>query len=143
MNASSKIYKLADLISKDDQPCLFCTIGIDGKPRTRFMAGYRIRAQKQIILTTYSDSTKIHEIRKNPNVQFILFTTGQAKVLTLSCMAKIVDDLALRQEIYEERKRPALFPVFDDSYGVILLEPVVAEYLDVSVSNSPVVINIQ
>lgn len=135
-----KIYKIAHLISKDDQPCLFCTIGTDGNPRTRFMAGYRISDERAIFLITFANSNKIAEIRKNPRVQFILIAKDYKRILTLNSTATIVQDLELRRKIYEEGKSSAgMFPVFDDSFGVIHIEPHVAEFLDVSVSSNPVV----
>ena len=136
----TNIYKIADLISKDEQPCLLCTIGLDGNPRTRFMAGYRIREGRAIYLITFSNSNKITEVRKNPRVQFILIAKEYKRILTLNSTATLVEDVELRRKLYEEGKSSAgMFPVFDDSFGLIHIEPHVAEYLDVSVSSNPVV----
>lgn len=104
------------------------------------MAGYRIRDQKEIFLITMSSSNKIQEIRNNPNVQFILLTKEYKKVLTISAKATVVEDIAVRKNIYEQGKSSILFPVFDDTFGVIHIEPVRVDYLDTNVSSQSAVI---
>jgi uncharacterized pyridoxamine 5'-phosphate oxidase family protein len=139
----TNIYKIAEIISMDEQPCLLCTIGLDGNPRTRFMAGYRIREGRSIYLITFSNSNKITEVKKNSRVQFILIAKDYKRILTLNSEASIVQDVELRRKLYEEGKSSAgMFPVFDDSFGVIHIEPITAEYLEPSVSSNPVVFSL-
>jgi hypothetical protein len=62
------------------------------------------------------------------------------RVLTLSGNASVVQDISLRRTLYEE-KTLSMYPIFDD-FGVIHFVPVYTEYLDLNVSNDPIVINI-
>lgn len=136
----ARVSQIARLLAKGTHPALLSTIGLDGGPRTRYIGEFRIRDTGEIFLISPSTANKIQEIRKNPQVQVIFSSKDCKQVLTLSGSASILDDISLRLEIYEEKKSYELYPVFNDYFGAIRFIPVKAEYLDVNVSNSPVVI---
>jgi general stress protein 26 len=136
----TKVSQIAKLLAKDDQPALLSTIGINGAPRSRYIGAFSIRDTGEFFLISMSNANKIQEIRKNPRVQVIFSSKDCKRVLTLSGNASIVQDISLRRMIYEGRKPLELYPVFNDDFGVIRFVPVHAEYLDINVSNNPVVI---
>ena len=137
----TKVSKIARLIAKDNQPALLSTIGIKGSPRSRYMGAFRIRDAGDIFLISPSNANKIQEIRRNPQAQVLFFDKNFKRVLTLSGIAAIVEDMTLRRNLFEETKPLKIYPVFNDNFGVIHFVPVRAEYLDLNVSNDPVVIN--
>ncbi len=137
----AKVAQIARLLAKDDQPALLSTIGINGGPRSRYIGEFRIRDTGELFLICLSNSNKIQEIQRNPQAQVIFSSKDFKRVLTLSGNAAIVQDITLRQNLFEEKKSLKLYPVFNDNFGVIRFVPVHAEYLDLNVSNNPVVIN--
>ena len=106
------------------------------------MGAFRIRETGEFFLISPSNANKMREIRKNCQVQVIFSGEGFRRVLALSGDAAIVEDFSSRQNLFEETKPLAIYPVFNDDFGVIRFVPVVAEYLDLDVSNYPVVINV-
>ncbi|MBF0571230.1 MAG: pyridoxamine 5'-phosphate oxidase family protein [Candidatus Omnitrophica bacterium] len=138
----AKISKIARWLTKDDQPVLLSTIGLNGGPRSRYMGAFRIRDTGEIFLISPSNANKIREIRQNPQAQLIFSSKDCKRVLTLSGNALIVRDASLRRTLYEETKPLEIYPVFDDSFGLIRFVPVQAEYLDINISNDPVRIHV-
>lgn len=138
----TKFVRIARLLAKGDRPLLLSTIGINGAPRSRYIGEFRIRDTGEFFLICLSNSNKIREIRKNPLAQLIFSSKDFQRVLTLSGNAALLEDITLRQELFDEKKPLKLYPVFNDNFGVIHFVPVQAEYLDLNVSNDPVVINI-
>lgn len=141
-NALKKVAQIARLLAKDEQPALLSTIGLNGSPRSRYMGAFRIRDTGDFFLISPSNTNKMEEIQRNPQVQVIFSDKGFKRVLTLSGKAGIVKDTALRQELFEEKKPLKLYPVFNDHFGVVHFMPLQAEYLDLNVSNDPVVIDL-
>ena len=137
-----KISQISRLLAKDKKPVLLSTIGLNGFPRTRYIGAFKIMDTGRIFLITPSDSNKVKEIQQNPRVQVILSDKNCHRVLTLSGNAAMVQDVHLRQRIFEDTKPIKLYPVFNDYFGVIDFSPVLAEYLDINVSNNTFVINI-
>ena len=138
----TKIFQIAKLLAKDDQPILFSTIGINGGPRSRYMGGFRIRDTGDLFLISMSNANKMQEIQRNPQAQVIFSSKNCKQVLTLSGDASIVQDIFLRRTFYEETKPLKMYPVFNNDFGLIHFVPVQAEYLDINVSNYPVVFKI-
>ncbi len=137
----TKVSKIAGLLAKDNRLILLSTIGINGYPRSRYMGAFRIRDTGEFFLVSPSNANKILEIQKNPQVQVIFSSKDFQRVLALSGNAAVVQDISLRQNLFEETKPLKIYPVFNDYFGVIHFVPVQAEYLDLNVSNDPVVIN--
>lgn len=119
---------------------LLSTLGLDTGPRTRYMGAFLIRESGEIFLISPSTARKMQEIEKDPHVQVIFSDQECHKVLTLTGKAEVVRDNELRRAIYEEKKGLKIYPVFNDYFGVIRFIPLHAEYLDIDVSNDPVVI---
>ena len=138
--ARTKVSQIAWLLAKDNQPALLSTIGMKGDPRSRYMGAFRIRDTGDIFLISPSNAHKIQEIQKNPQAQVIFSGKDFKRVLTLSGNAVVVKDIAIRQSLFEETKPLKIYPAFNDHFGVIHFVPLQAEYLDLNVSNDPVVI---
>ena len=139
---SAKVTQIARLLAKDDRVLLLSTIGLNGAPRSRYIGAFRIRDTGEIFLISPSNANKIQEIRKNPQTQVILSSKDCKRVLTLSGNASIVEDISLRQTLYEETKPLKIYPVFSDDFGVICFVAEKMEYLDLNVCDSPFVIDI-
>jgi len=135
-----KVVRIARLLAKNGRPVLLSTVGIQGGPRSRYIGAFRIRDTGEFFLISLSKANKIQEIRRNPQAQVILSSRDCKRVLTLSGKASIVQEITLRKNLFEETKPLKIFPVFNDDFGVISFVPLQAEYLDVDVSNDPVVI---
>ncbi len=96
----------------------------------------------EFFLISPSNANKMREIQINPQVQLIFSSKDFQRVLTLNGIATVVQDTTLRKSLFEETRPLKIYPIFNDYFGVIHFVPVQAEYLDLNVSNQPVVIDL-
>lgn len=140
---SSNISQVARILFKNNNILLFSTVSLSGGPRSRFMGACVILDNAEFYLISPSNSRKIKEIVNNSLSQVIFFTKDYQQILTLTGVASVVQDFELRKSIYEKNKDLKIYPVFDDFFGVIHFHFVEAEYLNLKLSDSPVIFELQ
>jgi general stress protein 26 len=122
--------KVAELIKKNRYVKLI-TFGTDGAPRARIMTNLPMGKDMVIWFATGLSTSKICDIRKNPNVCVFIDDADDHSNASITGTAEIVTDKKLLKKFWQE-----VFGFFfpggptDPDYCLLKITPKKVEYLD-------------
>jgi general stress protein 26 len=96
---AKNITRLAKKLINGFHPGLLNTIGIDGYPRSRWMAAFSSKRFPVFDALTTSDSQKVQEIEKCSRVSWMFFNLDLSLIISLTGIAHIVKDPLLINQV--------------------------------------------
>lgn len=113
------------------QEVYFATVD-NSQPKVRPMS--LIYLDHVFYVATNNDDAKMEQIKQNPKIEYCL-TIGKPKqqgYIRASCIANIVDDLALKQYVYDEIEFIRYFwdTATDASFALLRLDPKFYEFIE-------------
>ena len=120
-----------NVIEAGKQIFIFSTVDQEGRPHSRYMGTLNIHDDySTFYMACKASSSKLQQIRGNPNVQVLFVTPDYMEVATLSGKAYPEDSDEIKKETWE--KNPAMAGYFASAeapdYAIIRFEPELAEY---------------
>jgi general stress protein 26 len=133
MDKSAVIGAAEELVSAG-RSFVLATVDQDGAPQVRWMGAVFTEKPFTMYLAAGAESRKMAQISGNPKSQLMFHAEDFSKVATLSGTSEIVDDDAVKQQVFAGL--PAAAQYFsgpdDPSFGVVKFEAKKIEMLGLS-----------
>jgi len=115
-------------ILDDAKTALLATVDEKGRPHMRWLTPTVIRGRTGAIYNvTAPASTKLEQLRANPNVQWMFQTRALDRIITVNGKINIVDNPSIRTEVLEAvgDKLTVFWKIHEQEWEVVVLETVI------------------
>jgi len=107
---------------------VFATVDEDGRPAMRWVTPVLLRGRTGALYILASpDSNKVHHVRKNPDVQWMLQTKPLDTVINIYGRVNVLDNPSIRNEVLEVvgPRLHAFWKVTHDERDLLVLETII------------------
>ena len=103
--------------------CALITVDTDGQPRARTVDPFLPDDDFNILIATRPNTRKIEQIKENPRVTLYYFDAENRNYVTVMGVAKLIDDVGMKEAMRRENDNDRLYPNFPDDYLLIHVSP--------------------
>jgi general stress protein 26 len=127
MNKRDVLREIEKII-EDVKTAVLSTVDEGGNPTMRWVTPVILRGRTgALYIVTSPGSNKVHHVRKNPNVQWMLQTRSLGTIINVFGKVNILDNPSIRNEVLEVvgPRLHAFWKITGDERDLLVLETVV------------------